>query len=187
MKNRPDVSIIPINGKSPQIDDSAFIAPGCRLIGDVRIGADVSIWYNCVLRADVSRIEIGRGTNIQNGSIVHCDGEVPGYREECPTIIGEDVLIGHMAMVHGCTIADKGFIGLKATIMNRCIVETQGMLAAGALLPEGKHIGERELWVGSPAKKLRELNEAALEDMHRGTLHYVENGRAHRAAINAMG
>jgi len=184
MTHRPDVSIISIHGKTPKIDDSAFIAPGCRIIGDVTIGPDVSIWYNCVLRADVSRIEIGRGSNVQDGSIIHCDGEVPGVRPDFPTIIGEDVLIGHMAMVHGCIIKDKGFIGLSATIMNGCVVESQGMLAAGALLPEGKTIGARELWVGSPAKRLRELNDAALAGMDMGTQHYVENGKAHQKAID---
>ena len=99
MIHRPDVSVITIHGKTPQIDDSAFVAPGCRIIGDVTIGPEASIWYNCVLRADVSRIVIGARSNIQDGSVVHCDGAVPGVREECPTIIGDDVLIGHMAMI----------------------------------------------------------------------------------------
>ena len=180
---RPDVSIIPFNGKTPQIDDSAFIAPGCRIIGDVTIGPDVSVWYNCVIRADASRIEIGARSNIQDGSVVHCDGPMPGHPDGFPTIIGEDVLIGHMAMVHGCIIKDRGFIGLSATIMNGCVVESDAMLGAGALLPEGKHMGEKELWVGAPAKKLRELSEPALMGMRMGTAHYVENGKAHAKAV----
>jgi gamma-carbonic anhydrase len=183
MKHRHDVSIISIHGKTPQIDDSAFIAPGCRIIGDVTIGPEASIWYNCVLRADVSRIVIGARTNIQDGSVVHCDGAVPGVREECPTIIGDDVLIGHMAMVHGCTIKDRGFIGLGAIIMNGCVVDEDAMLGAGALLPEGKHMGAKELWVGRPAKLLRELPEAALVGMRMGVAHYVENGKTHAAAV----
>jgi gamma-carbonic anhydrase len=185
MTARPDVSIITIHGKTPQIDDSAFIAPGCRIIGDVTIGAEASIWYNCVLRADVSRIVIGARTNIQDGSVVHCDGPVPGVRAECATIIGDDVLIGHMAMVHGCTIKDRGFIGLGAIIMNGCVVEEEGMLGAGALLPEGKTIAKRELWVGRPAKLIRELPEAALTDMRLGVAHYVENGKAHLKAAGS--
>ncbi len=183
MADRPGVSIIPIHGKAPQIADSAFVAPGCRIIGDVTIGEDASIWYNCVLRADVSSIRIGARSNIQDGSVVHCDGPVPGVRPDYATIIGDDVLIGHMAMVHGCTIKDRGFIGLGAIIMNGCVVEEDGMLGAGALLPEGKTIGPRELWVGRPAKMLRELPEAALAGMRMGVAHYVENGRHHRAAI----
>ncbi len=184
--HRPDVSIIPINGKTPQIDPSAFIAPGCRIIGDVTIGPDVSIWYNCVLRADVSSIVIGARTNIQDGSVVHCDGPAPGRPDGFPTTIGEDVLIGHMAMVHGCTIHDRGFIGLGAIIMNGCVVESDAMLGAGALLPEGKHMKARELWVGRPAKMLRELPDAALPALQAGVAHYVQNGKAHQAAIDAM-
>lgn len=180
----PDVSIITINGKTPHIDPSAFIAPGCRIIGDVTIGPDVSIWYNCVLRADVSRIEIGARSNIQDGSVVHCDGPTPIAPEGCPTIIGADVLIGHMAMVHGCTIHDRGFIGLGAIIMNGCVVESDAMLGAGALLPEGKHMGPRELWVGRPAKRVRELPDTVITGMKMGAAHYVENGKLHKAAIS---
>jgi gamma-carbonic anhydrase len=180
---RPDVSIIPIHGKTPQIDDSAFIAPGCRIIGDVTIGPEASIWYNCVLRADVSRIVIGARTNIQDGSVVHCDAAVPGVRPDYPTIIGDDVLIGHMAMVHGCTIKDRGFIGLGAIIMNGCTVEEDGMLGAGALLAEGKAIGAKELWVGRPAKLIRTLPEEALLGMRMGVAHYVQNGKAHAKAV----
>ncbi|HMS20967.1 gamma carbonic anhydrase family protein [uncultured Sphingorhabdus sp.] len=186
MIHRPDVSIIPIHGKSPQIDDSAFIAPGCRIIGDVTIGAEASIWYNCVLRADVSRIVIGARTNIQDGSVVHCDGPQPGAPDGFPTFIGDDVLIGHMAMVHGCTIKNRGFIGLGAIIMNGCVVEEDGMLGAGALLPEGKTIGPKELWVGRPAKLVRELPEPALIGMRMGVAHYVENGKAHAKAVTGQ-
>jgi carbonic anhydrase/acetyltransferase-like protein (isoleucine patch superfamily) len=182
MIRRPDVSIITFNGKTPQIDDSAFIAPGCRIIGDVTIGPESSIWYNCVLRADVSRIVIGTRSNIQDGTVVHCDGPIPGIKPDYPTIIGDDVLIGHMAMVHGCVIHDRGFIGLGAIIMNGCEIESDAMLGAGALLSEGKHIGPRELWVGRPAKLIRELPDAAIASMRLGVAHYVENAKAHAKA-----
>ena len=102
--NRPDTTIVAINGKTPRIHDSAFIAPGCRIIGDVEIGPDASIWYNCVLRGDVSRIVIGARTNVQDGSVIHCDSAMPGAPDGFPTLIGEDVLIGHMAMIHGTII-----------------------------------------------------------------------------------
>ena len=182
MIHRPDVSIIPFNGKTPQIDDSAFIAPGCRIIGDVRIGPEASIWYNCVLRADVNSITIGARSNIQDGSIVHCDPPYPLSPQGFPTIIGDDVLIGHMAMIHGCVIKDRGFIGLGAIIMNGCVVESDAMLGAGALLPEGKHMGERELWVGRPANMIRLLSDEALAISRAGVAGYVENGKAHAKA-----
>lgn len=183
MNNRPGVNIIPIHGKTPQIDDSAFIAPGCTIIGDVTIGADSSIWYNCVLRADVSRIVIGKRTNIQDGTVCHCDPPRPGDAEGSPLIIGDDVLIGHMAMIHGCTIHDRGFVGLGAIAMNKAIIGSDAMLAAGAMLTEGKVMEPRMLWAGRPAKPLRELSEGAIAGMRMGVAHYAENAKHHAAAV----
>ena len=185
MSRYPDVTIIPIRGKTPRIHESAFIAPGCRIIGDVEIGPDVSIWYNCVLRGDVNSIKIGARTNVQDGTVIHCDSPDPGRTEGFPTFIGEDVLIGHMAMVHGCTLEDRAFVGLSATVMNGCMIESDAMLAAGALLSPGKRIPSRQLWAGSPAKHLRDLTDEALADLQRGVAHYVLNGRAHKEAVAA--
>ncbi len=182
-----DVTIAPIHGRAPQIDDSAFIAPGCRIIGNVEIGPDVSIWYNCVIRADVNRIVIGARTNIQDGTVVHCDSPKPGRPEGYPTIIGEDVLIGHMAMVHGCKLEDRAFVGLGTIVMDGCTIESDGMLAAGGMLTPGKTIGARQLWVGSPAKHLRDLDDEAIAQNRAGVAGYVENGRHHRAALGNRG
>jgi len=182
---RTDITIAAIHGKAPRIHDSAFIAPGCRIIGDVEIGPDVSIWYNCVIRADVNHIVIGARSNVQDGTVIHCDSPDARYPEGCPTLIGEDALIGHMAMIHGCTIHDRGFIGLSTTVMNGCVIESDGMLAAGALLTPGKRILSRQLWGGRPAAYMRDLTDAALADMQEGIAHYVDNGRAHKAALEA--
>ena len=176
MMHRPDVTLVTIEGKTPQITDSAFIAPGCRLIGDVHVGEGASIWYNCVVRADVDRIVIGARSNIQDGSVIHCDAGVP-------TIIGEDVLIGHMAMIHGATLMDRAFVGLGAIVMNHCIIEGDAMLAAGAMLTERKHMLSGELWGGRPAAKMRDLPEKAIMGMRMGTAHYIENAKRHRAAL----
>ena len=178
-----DVSIISFNGKTPRIHPSAFIAPGCRIIGDVTIGPDVSIWYNCVLRADVSHIVVGARSNIQDSSVLHCDGPMPHRPEGYPTIIGEDVLIGHMAMVHGCELADRAFVGLKATVMNGCRIGSDAMLAAGALLTEHKEIPARELWAGAPARRVREIDDAQAAGMQAGVARYVLNGQMHKAAV----
>ena len=183
--SRPGVRLIPIHGKSPQIHDSAFVAPGCVIIGDVTIGADSSVWYNCVLRADVSRIVIGERSNVQDGSVLHCDPPRPGDPDGSPLIIGDDVLIGHMAMVHGCIIEDRGFVGLGAIAMNKAVIGSDAMLAAGAMLTEGKVMEPRSLWAGRPAKPLKDLNDAAVTGMRMGVAHYVENARAHRAAVEA--
>lgn len=181
--SRPDVSIITLNGKTPVIDDSAFIAPGSRIIGDVTIGAESSIWYNCVVRAEVNRIVIGARSNIQDGSIVHCDGPMPGVEDGYPTIIGDDVLVGHNVMLHGCILHDRAFVGLSATVMNGAVIEGDAMLAAGAMLTQGKRIEARQLWAGSPARFVRDLDDAAVMGMRIGVAHYVENAKAHAEGL----
>ena len=183
--HRHDVTIRAIHGKAPRIDPSAFIAPGCRIVGDVTIGPDVSIWYNCVLRADVSRIVIGARSNVQDGSVLHCDPERPGDPDGSPLIIGEDVLIGHMAMLHGCVLEDRAFVGLGAIAMNKARIGSDAMLAAGAMLIEGKVIKPRTLWGGRPARFMRDLDDTAIAGMRMGVAHYVENGKAHAAALGA--
>ena len=182
---RADVTIVSIRGHTPRIHESAFIAPGCRIIGDVEIGPDASIWYNCVIRADVNMIRIGARSNIQDGSVIHCDSPMPGAPDGFPTLIGEDVLIGHMAMIHGATLYDRAFVGLSTTVMNGCVIESDGMLGAGALLTPGKRIATGQLWTGRPAAYARDLNERAIAEMRLGVAHYVENGRAHAAALRA--
>jgi len=184
---RHDVTIAAICGKAPRIHPSAFIAPGCRIIGDVEIGPEASVWYNCVIRGDVNRIVIGARTNIQDGTVIHCDSPDPRHPQGFPTLIGDDVLVGHMVMLHGCTIHDRGFVGLSATVMNGCVIESDGMLAAGALLTPGKRIAARQLWGGRPAAHMRDLTEAAIADMQLGVAHYVANARAHSDALSADG
>lgn len=185
--HRPDTTIIAFGGKAPRIHDSAFIAPGCRIIGDVEIGPDASIWYNCVLRGDAARIVIGARTNVQDGSVIHCDGPMPGRPEGYPTMIGDDVLIGHMAMIHGTTIEDKGFVGFSAQTMNGCVIEREGMLAAGALLSPGKRIPARQLWAGRPATFMRDLDERAIAGLQLGVAHYAQNARLHAALYDGSG
>ncbi len=182
---RPGVRLIAIHGEAPRIDDSAFVAPGCTIIGNVTIGPDSSIWYNCVLRADVSRIVIGARTNVQDGSVLHCDPPRPGDPDGSPLIIGDDVLVGHMAMLHGCIIHDRGFVGLGAIAMNKAVIGSDAMLAAGAMLTEGKTMGERELWGGRPARMMRTLDNAAIMGMRLGVMHYTQNAKDHAAAIAA--
>lgn len=181
---RSDISVIAFGGHTPEIHETAFIAPGCRIIGNVVIGAQASIWYNCVIRGDVNRVVIGARSNVQDGTVIHCDSPDPRHPEGFATLIGEDVLIGHMAMIHGCTIHDRGFVGLSTTVMNGCVIESDAMLAAGALLTPGKRIASRQLWGGRPAAPMRDLTDAALADMRAGVAHYVANARAHRAAID---
>jgi carbonic anhydrase/acetyltransferase-like protein (isoleucine patch superfamily) len=178
-------SLIEYGGKRPIVDPSAFVAPGAVLIGDIEIGPEASIWYNCVLRGDVNRIRIGARTNIQDGTVIHVDSPRPGNEAGLRTIIGEDVLIGHLAMVHGCILHDRAFVGLGSIVMDGCEIESGGMLAAGAMLTPGKKIPAGQLWAGRPARFVRELSEADLAGQQEGVAHYVELAKAHRQAIRA--
>lgn len=175
--------LLSFGGKSPQVDPAAFVAPGAQLIGDIEIGPDASIWYNCVLRGDVNRIRIGARTNIQDESVIHVDSPKPGADAGHPTLIGSDVLIGHLAMVHGCILHDRAFVGLGAIVMDGCEIESGGMLAAGAMLTPGKRIPAGQLWAGRPAKYVRDLTAAELEAHQAGVAHYVALAKAHREAL----
>lgn len=175
--------LIPFGGKAPLIHPSAFVAPGAVLIGDIEVGPEASIWYNCVLRADVNHIRIGARTNIQDGTVLHVDSPKPGNPAGRPTIIGDDVLIGHMAMVHGCILHDRAFVGLGAIVMDGCEIEGGGMLAAGALLAPGRRIPAGQLWAGRPAKYVRDLGEAEIEGQQAGVAHYVALAKLHAAAL----
>jgi carbonic anhydrase/acetyltransferase-like protein (isoleucine patch superfamily) len=176
--------LIPFAGKAPLIDPTAFVAPGATLIGDVEVGPEASIWYNCVLRGDMNKIRIGARTNIQDGSVIHVDPPRPGGPEAgFPALIGEEVLIGHLAMVHGCTLHDRAFVGLGAIVMDGCEIEGDAMLAAGAMLTQGKRIPSGQLWAGRPAKYVRDLTEADLAGMRMGVAHYVALAKRHAAEI----
>jgi carbonic anhydrase/acetyltransferase-like protein (isoleucine patch superfamily) len=178
-----DITIAPFEGVWPTIHETAFIAPGCRIIGKVTIGPEASIWYNCVVRGDANTITIGARANIQDGSVIHCDSPKPGRPEGFATIIGDDVLIGHLAMVHGCVLEPGSFVGLGAIVMDGCRIESEGMLAAGAMLTPNKVIGRGELWGGRPAKIMRELDDDARAANRRGVEGYVENAKRHRRSL----
>ena len=180
------VTLLPFGGKTPLIDPAAFVAPGARLIGDIEIGPEASIWYNCVLRGDVNRIRIGARSNLQDGTVVHVDSPRPGNEAGLPTIIGEEVLIGHMAMVHGCILHDRSFVGLGAIVMDGCEIESGGMLAAGGLLPPGRLIPAGQLWAGRPAKYVRDLGEEEQAMNLLGVAHYVALAKMHAEALRAV-
>ena len=168
----------------PLVDPTAFVAPGARLIGDVAIGPESSIWYNCVLRGDVNRIRIGARTNVQDGTVVHVESPHPGVESGHATIIGDEVLVGHLAMIHGCRLHDRAFVGLGAIVMNDCEIEGDGMLAAGAMLTSGKRVLAGQLWAGRPAKYVRDLTPAEIEGMRAGVAHYAALAKRHAAALN---
>ncbi len=148
---QPGGVILPFKDKHPQIDETAFIAENAIIIGDVTIGTKSSIWYSCVLRGDMNFIRIGNDTNIQDGTVVHVDSK--GY----PTILGDRVTVGHMALLHACTLEDDSMIGMQACVMDGAVVGEGSLIAAGALVTPGKQIGPGEVWAGRPAKFLRKV------------------------------
>ncbi|HET6182131.1 MAG TPA: gamma carbonic anhydrase family protein [Acetobacteraceae bacterium] len=141
-----------LDGVAPRVHPSAFVAPTAAVIGNVEIGPESGVWFGTVIRADTNFIRIGARTNIQDGTIVHVD-------DSFPTLIGDDVTIGHAAIIHCCTLKDGAFVGMGSTVLDEAVIEEEGMLAAGGLLTPGKVIGRRELWTGSPAKLRRVMDE----------------------------
>ncbi len=178
----PWAMILSFEGKTPVIDRTAFIAPGAQVIGDVTIGPQASIWYNCVLRGDIHAIEVGARSNVQDGSVFHVEGPRPDT-DGCPTIIGEDCVIGHMAVVHGASLADRAFVGMGAVAMDASRIGPGAMLGAGALLSPGKHIPAREIWVGRPAKLLKEQSEAQVDKIRFQTERYCRLAERHMAEL----
>jgi gamma-carbonic anhydrase len=176
------VTILPFAGPhasaAPIIPASAFIAPGSRVIGAVTLGEETSIWYNCVLRADVNPISIGARTNIQDGTVIHVTTKLHA------TEIGSDCLVGHIAMLHGCKLHDNAFVGLGSIVMDGCEIEPDGMLAAGAMLTPNKRIPAGQMWAGRPAKYVRDLSEQEIAGNRLGVVHYVELARLHAEAIS---
>ena len=139
-----------------------FIAPTASIIGDVEIGQGSSVWYNCVLRGDLNEIRVGENTNIQDGTIVHVDSRSHG------TYIGSRVTIGHLALIHACTIEDDAMIGMQATVMDGAVIESGALVAACALVPPGKRVLKGQLWAGSPASYMRDVRAS-----DKGMIDYI--------------
>jgi carbonic anhydrase/acetyltransferase-like protein (isoleucine patch superfamily) len=146
------------------------------VVGDVRLGEESSVWYGAVLRGDTEPIRVGARTNIQDGCVVHAD---PGY----PAIVGEDCVVGHNAIVHGCEIGDKCLVGMGATILNGAKIGEGSIVAAGALVPEGKEFPANSLIVGIPAKRAKEVSDEQTVDIARGVRTYVKRAAAHRESL----
>ena len=162
-----ELPLFPYKGVLPTVHPNAFIAQTAAVIGDTHIGANSGIWYGCVVRGDVNEIRIGERTNIQDLTMIHCAEQGQG------TYLGNDITVGHSAVLHACTIEDNAFIGIQSCVMDGCLVEEGAMLAAGALLTPGKTIKSGELWAGSPAKKLRDINEKDLAFFEINRLRYA--------------
>lgn len=154
-----------INGKKPQFGKDCFIAENAVVVGDVTMGDQCSIWYNAVLRGDVHYIKMGNKVNIQDGAVVHCT------YQKFPTNIGNNVSVGHNAIVHGCTVHDNVLIGMGAIVMDNCVVESNSIIAAGAVVTQGTIVPSGTIFAGTPAKKLK----AVSEDLSKGEIERIAN------------
>lgn len=166
-------TIIPYKGKIPKISKKAFVATGAVIIGDVEIDDYSSIWPNCVIRGDVNYIRIGKRTNIQDGTVIHVTRNNIAGDGKGQTIIGDDITIGHNAMLHGCILEDETFVGMSATVMDNAVLRSRSMLAAGAVLTPNKEIMEGQIWAGNPAKFFREMKEHEVKFIKKSADNYV--------------
>ena len=158
-------TIIPCNGKNPEFGNNCFVAPNATIVGDVIMGDDCSIWFNAVVRGDVHYIRMGKKVNVQDGAIIHCT-----YQKN-PTNIGNNVSIGHNAIVHGCTVHDNVLIGMGAIVMDRCEIQSNTIIAAGSVVLEGTVVEEGSIYAGVPAKKVKDIDK----DMIHGEIDRIAN------------
>jgi carbonic anhydrase/acetyltransferase-like protein (isoleucine patch superfamily) len=174
------MAIYRLGSKVPQVPASAYVAPEAVLIGEVILGEDANIWPGAVIRADNVAIRIGRATNVQEGAVLHSD---PGI----PLVVGDDVSIGHQAMLHGCTVGDGSLIGIQAVLMNGAATGRECLVGAGALVAEGKRFDDRALVLGSPARMLRTLSDSEVASMRFNAEDYVRRALMYKAEIERIG
>lgn len=169
--------ILPYKGIYPKIAPTAFIAPGAVVIGDVEIGEETTVWFGCVIRGDVNTIRIGKRTNIQDGTVIHVTRKIG------PTRIGDNVTIGHRALLHACTLEDECFVGMGASLQDFATVESGGMLAAGAQLTPNKHVPKGQIWAGNPARFFRDMTEQESAFILQSAQNYVTHGYEYRELL----
>lgn len=161
------MNIVEYKGKKPQIHSTAYVSEGVVIVGDVTIGANSNIWFGSVIRGDVAPITIGENTNIQDGTVIHTS------RFNGPTHIGNNITVGHKALIHACTIEDNAFIGMGSIVMDHARVESFGFVASGALISPGKIVKHKQLWAGVPGKYMRDLSQDEIDHMIDNAEHYV--------------
>lgn len=167
--------IYPYQGKYPKLGKDCYVAPNASLIGDVELGDGASVWFGAVLRGDVSPIRVGARSNIQDGTVIHCD---EGY----PTIIGEDVTVGHGAIVHGAVVGDRVLVGMGSVLLSRCRVESDTIIGARALVTEDMEVEGGTLALGMPAQVKRMLTEGETKRILHSAQHYVEHAARYMGA-----
>ncbi len=174
------MAVYELDGIQPRVADSAWVADSAQVMGNVVLGEDSSIWFGTVIRGDTETITVGRGSNIQDASVLHADiGK--------PLTIGENVTVGHQVMLHGCTIGDESLIGIGAIVLNGAKIGRHCLVGAGALVTEGKEFPDGSMIIGSPAKAVRQLTPEQIEGLKLSAQHYMDNALRFRAGLKQLG
>ncbi len=173
------MALYELDGVAPDVDPSAWIADSAQVMGRVTLAGDVSVWFGTVIRGDTESITIGRGSNIQDGTVMHADVGMP-------IVLGEDVTVGHKVMLHGCTIGDETLIGIGAVVLNGAKIGRNCLVGAGALVTEGKEFPDGSMIIGSPAKAVRSLTPEQMQGLRQSARHYVQNARRFQAGLRKM-
>ena len=174
------MAIYELDGTVPRIAASAWVADSAQVMGNVELADDCSVWFGTVIRGDTEEIRVGRGTNIQDGSVLHADRDKPLH-------IGEDVTVGHQVMLHGCTVGEGSLIGIGAVVLNGAKIGKGCIVGAGSLVTEGKEFPDGSMILGSPAKAVRALTAEQQEGLRWSARHYVENAQRFRSGLKKIG
>ena len=174
------MALYALDGIAPQVAATAWVADSAEVMGDVVLGEDSSVWFGVVVRGDNHRIAIGRGSNVQDLSVLHTDHGVP-------LTIGDNVTIGHQVMLHGCTVGDGSLIGIGAVVLNGARIGKNCLVGAGALVTEGKEFPDGSMIIGSPAKAVRELTPEQIEGLRQSAQHYIDNARRFQHGLRKIG
>ena len=174
------MAIYELDGRRPEVAESAWVADSAQVMGDVALGEGVSVWFGAIARGDSDRIVVGAGSNIQDGCVLHAD-------DGLPLVIGERVTVGHQVMLHGCTIGDESLIGIGAIVLNGAKIGKHCLVGAGALVTEGKEFPDGSMIIGSPAKAMRQLTPEQIEGLRKSAQHYMDNARWYRKGLKKIG
>ena len=174
------MAIYELDGRTPDIAESAWVADSAQVMGDVTLGEGASVWFGAIARGDSDRIVVGAGSNIQDGSVLHAD-------EGLPLVVGERVTVGHQVMLHGCTIGDESLIGIGAIVLNGVKIGRNCLVGAGSLVTEGKEFPDGSMIIGSPAKVVRQLTLEQMEGLRKSAQHYMDNARQYRQGLKKIG
>lgn len=174
------MAVYELDGTAPRLADSAWVADSAQVMGNVELAEDTSVWFGTIIRGDTETIRIGRGSNIQDLSVLHADLGMP-------LTVGDNVTVGHKVMLHGCTIGDETLIGIGAIVLNGAKIGKNCLVGAGALVTEGKEFPDGSMIIGSPAKAVRQLTPEQIAGLRMSAKHYVDNARRFKTGLHKLG